>query len=100
VDHLVSRVVLGRGAFDYWESGMDLRFGSDMYQSFLRYQGRMIKALDAMAEKYNFTVIDATRPADAIFRELQEHIGGMKLRHVRNRSGRAAVRQAKPSAPQ
>jgi len=31
VEHLVSRVVLGRGAFDYWESGMDLRFGPDMY---------------------------------------------------------------------
>src|SRR5439155_13219192 len=27
VDQLVSRVVLGRGAFDYCESGMDLRFG-------------------------------------------------------------------------
>src|ERR1043165_2218753 len=30
VEHLVSRVVLGRGAFDYWESGMDLRFGPDI----------------------------------------------------------------------
>ena len=28
VKDLVSRVVLGRGAFDYWESGMDLRFGA------------------------------------------------------------------------
>src|SRR4249919_2872138 len=31
VEHLVQRVVLGRGAFDYWESGMDLRFGPDKY---------------------------------------------------------------------
>ena len=30
VKDLVSRVVLGRGHFDYWESGMDLRFGKDM----------------------------------------------------------------------
>src|SRR5918992_5507927 len=29
VRHLVARVVLGRGAFDYWESGMDMRFGDD-----------------------------------------------------------------------
>lgn len=93
VEHLISRVVLGRGAFDYWESGMDLRFGSDMHQSFVRYQGRMIKALDAMAEKYNFTIVDATRPADVIFRELQQHIGGMKLRRVRNRSVLAAARR-------
>src|SRR6267142_161932 len=59
VQHLVSRVVLGRGAFDYWESGMDLRFGRDMYESFLRYQTRLIKALDTMVEPYEFTIVDA-----------------------------------------
>src|SRR5512140_3022341 len=48
VKDLVSRVVVGRGAFDFWESGMDLRFGPDMYESFLRYQARLIKALDSM----------------------------------------------------
>src|SRR5579864_4161787 len=42
VQDLVSRVVHGRGAFDYWESGMDLRFGADMYESFVRYQARII----------------------------------------------------------
>jgi len=36
VEDLVSRVVLGRGAFDYWESGMDLRFGPDMYESYVK----------------------------------------------------------------
>ena len=35
VKQLVSRVVVGRGAFDYWESGMDMRFGDDMYESFV-----------------------------------------------------------------
>src|SRR5579871_5843797 len=30
VKDLISRVVVGKGAFDYWESGMDLRFGADM----------------------------------------------------------------------
>src|SRR5580765_273075 len=42
VKDLVSRVVLGRGRFDYWESGMDLRFGKDMYNSFVRYQARLV----------------------------------------------------------
>src|SRR6201993_5658647 len=62
VKDLVSRVVLGRGAFDYWESGMDLRFGADMYESFVRYQTRLIKALDSMVGPYDFTVIDAGQP--------------------------------------
>src|SRR5436305_9468440 len=43
VEDLVSRVVLGRGAFDFWESGMDLRFGADMYESCVKYQTRLIK---------------------------------------------------------
>ena len=79
VEHLVSRVVLGRGAFDYWESGMDLRFGSDMYESFVRYQTRLIKALDSMAERYEFTVIDANQPIDRIFRELQRGMSRLRL---------------------
>jgi dTMP kinase len=85
VDHLVSRVVLGRGAFDFWESGMDLRFGPDMYESFVRYQTRLIKALDTMVEPYDFTVIDAGQPIDRIFRELQQHISKLQLARVGRR---------------
>ena len=51
VEHLVSRVVMGRGAFDYWESGMDLRFGPDMYESFVRYQKKLIQALEMLETK-------------------------------------------------
>ena len=83
VEHLVSRVVLGRGAFDYWESGMDLRFGPDMYESFVRYQTRLIKALDTMVERYDFTLIDASQPIDRIFRELQRQIRRLQLLRVR-----------------
>src|SRR3954447_26262506 len=80
----VSRVVLGRGAFDYWESGMDLRFGRDMYESFVRYQTKLIHALDSMVRRYNFTVLDASQPAEAIFVELQRLIATLQLDHVRN----------------
>src|SRR5512132_2502070 len=83
VDQLVSRVVLGRGAFDFWESGMDLRFGADMYESFVKYQTRLIKALDAMVEPYDFTVIDAGQPVAKIFRELQRRISRLQLKRVR-----------------
>src|SRR6185295_13504628 len=72
VKHLVSRVVLGRGAFDYWESGMDMRFGNSMFDSFVRYQTKLIHALDVMAKKYDFVTVDATRAPDIIFRDLQQ----------------------------
>ena len=94
VEHLVSRVVLGRGAFDYWESGMDLRFGEDMYESFVRYQGRLIKALDSMVEPYQFKVIDASQPIPKIFRDLQREISKLRMGRVRGPK-RAA---AKPKA--
>jgi dTMP kinase len=79
VEHLVERVVLGRGAFDYWESGMDLRFGPDMYESFVKYQTRLIKALDSMVHPYNFTVIDAGQPIPNIFRQLQRRISRLQM---------------------
>ena len=82
VKDLVSRVVIGRGAFDYWESGMDYHFGDDMYESFVKYQTRLIRALDRMAKKYNFITLDATRPPDAIFQELQKHISKLRIQKV------------------
>ena len=75
VKDLVSRVVLGRGHFDYWESGMDLRFGKDMYDSFVKYQARLIRVFDSLAAGYDIEMIDATRTADEIFHELQASIG-------------------------
>lgn len=77
VKDLVRRVVVGQGAFDYWESGMDMRFGSDMHESFVKYQTRITRALDHMAGNYDFTIVDASRSPDAIFAELQKRISGL-----------------------
>ena len=82
VKELVSRVVVGRGAFDYWESGMDHRFGDNMFDSFVKYQTQVIRALDGMAKKYDFITVDATKPPEHIFRTLKRHIGKLALRPV------------------
>jgi dTMP kinase len=82
VKDLVSRVVIGRGAFDYWESGMDYHFGEDMYESFVKYQTRLIRALDAMSKRYGFMEIDAKKTPVEIFRELQGHILRLDIRKV------------------
>ena len=92
VQTLVSRVVLGRGAFDYWESGMDLRFGPDMYESFVQYQKRLIKALESMVEPHGFKVVDANQPIDRVFRELQRQIARLMPRRMKRRP---AARKAK-----
>ena len=69
VPDLVPRV-LATGGFDYWESGMDLPLGEDLYDSFVNYQGRIIHELDALAKEYGFHMLDATRDVDDISDEL------------------------------
>ncbi len=90
---LVRRVVMGKGAFDYWESGMDMRFGADMHQSFVRYQTRLVRALDRMAKRYQFTVVDANRPAETVFAELRNHIAGLRPGATQAAPPRSPVRR-------
>ena len=66
---LVPRV-LAEGPFDYWESGMDVPMGEDLYDSFVNYQGRIIRELDGLAREYGFHTLDATRDEDDISDEL------------------------------
>jgi dTMP kinase len=69
VEQLVPRV-LADGPFDYWESGMDLPMGDDLYESFIHYQRRVITELDGLAREYAFQTIDATRAVDTISEDL------------------------------
>jgi dTMP kinase len=73
VPDLVPRVVAA-GGFDYWESGMDLPMGDDLYDSFIHYQKRVIEQLDALAREYDFVTLDATRPADETSEALANHV--------------------------
>jgi dTMP kinase len=73
VDDLVTRV-LQKGGFDYWESGMDLHLGDDMYESFVEYQNRITGQFDKMIEDYGFGVIDASRSVPEVFTVLKDQI--------------------------
>src|SRR5262249_21061202 len=73
VTDLVPRV-LATGGFDYWESGMDLPMGEDLYESFINYQKRGIEELDNLAREDRFTTIDATQPMDEISNLLADHV--------------------------
>jgi dTMP kinase len=73
VDDLVTRV-LQKGGFDYWESGMDLHLGDDMYESFVEYQNRITGQFDKMVEDYGFGVIDASRSVPEVFTVLKDQI--------------------------
>ena len=70
VKDLIPRV-LGAKGFNYWESGMDLRLGDDMYESFVNYQTKLIEKLDDMSKEYSFIEIDATREPQDVFQDIR-----------------------------
>ncbi len=77
VKEILARVVRGQQGFDYWESGMDVPYGEDRYESFVGYQSKLIEVLDSMVARYGFTVIDASAPPDVIFARLRTEIEGL-----------------------
>jgi dTMP kinase len=74
VEDLVPRVLAVGGGFDYWESGLDMPMGEDLYDSFVNYQRRMIRELDALSSENAFTTLDATRKVDDLSDELCDRV--------------------------
>jgi len=70
---LLTPVVFSRG-FDYWESGMDLYPGHDMYDSFCRYQAALLAEFDSLSKEYKFETIDASADADVVCDHLKKRI--------------------------
>lgn len=96
VETLVPRVLGGKG-MDYWESGMHLALGHDLYDSFVHYQRRLIAEYDRLAEEFGFLTVDARAPVDAIQNALRaaitEYLAGMRSGPP---DGRAGPRSGSP----
>jgi dTMP kinase len=73
VKTLIGRVLASRG-MDFWESGMDLRQGDDIYDSFRAYQNKLIKEYSSMSDEFHFRVVDARRSVDHIQDELRKQV--------------------------
>jgi dTMP kinase len=71
---LIRRVLQSRG-MDFWESGMDLKLGDDIYESFRAYQRSLLKEYASMADEYSFRILDARRKVEVIQEELRRQIG-------------------------
>ncbi len=95
VETLVPRVVQDKG-MNYWESGMHLALGTDLFDSFIRYQGHLIEEYRRLAAEFGFITVDARRPIGEVQSELRAHISD----YLRMAAGRPAgsVAQAGPSA--
>jgi dTMP kinase len=76
-EELVQRTFAKNAALDYWESGMDLGFSREMFDSFLRYQAEVQKVFMRLQSTYGFSVVDGNRSIDAVHSELQKKIGAV-----------------------
>ena len=73
LDALIPRVIFSRG-FDYWESGMDVFPGQDMYESFRSYQTALLAEFDRLGAEYHFETVDASAGIKTVFAELQKKV--------------------------
>jgi dTMP kinase len=73
LDQLIPRALAKRG-FDYWESGMDFQEENDIYDSFIRYQSRLLKVYDELAVEHQMEVIDANKSIRESFVALRDGV--------------------------
>jgi dTMP kinase len=71
----LARRVLEAGGMAYWESGMDMKSGDDIYDSFKAYQRQLLKEYTAMAEEFGFRVLDGRKSIQSIQEELRRQVG-------------------------
>ena len=71
---LIRRVLQARG-MEFWESGMDMKLGDDIYESFRAYQRALLREYASMSDEFGFRVLDARRKVDIIQDELRRQIG-------------------------
>jgi dTMP kinase len=69
------RRVLEAGGMEYWESGMDMKAGDDIFDNFRNYQRQLLKEYTAMADEFGFRVLDGRKPVNFIQEDLRRQIG-------------------------
>jgi dTMP kinase len=73
-NELVQRNLAKTATLDYWESGMDLGFSRDLFDSFIEYQTLMQTAFRRLQKTYRFTIVDGNRAVHEVNAELRKKI--------------------------
>ena len=73
LDHLIPRVLVGEG-FDYWESGMDVLRGDDIFENYRVYQTKLLAQFRQIGKEYKFITVDANNSVQEIFSDLRRRL--------------------------
>lgn len=87
IEQLLPRVIFSRG-FDYWESGMDLYPGHDVYESFCSYQAALLAEFDRLCAEYRLEAVDASADVQTVFAHLKTRILGLLEPNQRQKATR------------
>ncbi len=71
IEALIPRVIES-GGMNYWEAGMDMHMGQDLFDSFVNYQSKLIAEYDKLAKEFSFEVIDSRKGVDEIQEKIRE----------------------------
>lgn len=96
IEELIPRVVFSRG-FDYWESGMDVFPGQDMYESFRSYQAALLTEFDRLSAEFNFETVDASGDVGIVFAQLKSKI--QRTLESDSRPAYVSKRRVEPALP-
>jgi dTMP kinase len=73
IQSLIPRVIES-GGMNYWEAGMDLHMGQDLFDSFYNYQSVMISEFDKLSKEFDFESIDARKSVDEIQEKIRDKV--------------------------
>jgi dTMP kinase len=71
---LIERNFQKKATLDYWESGMDIGYSQDIFESFFFYQKRIQNQFLHMQKEYGFQVINGNRSIRSISNDLKKRI--------------------------
>ncbi len=70
----LKRKLASRQKISYYEAGMDLGLADDIVASYERFQARLKREYDSLAETDHFTVIEADRPVEQILSAVRREV--------------------------
>ena len=70
----LKRKLASRSKINYYEAGMDMGLSDDLQESYVRFQSRLRAEYERLAASDRFTVIDSTRPVEAIQSDLRANL--------------------------
>jgi dTMP kinase len=77
-------------AISYWEAGRDMSLSSDLYKSFIRYQGMVKKEFEFLARRHRFIGVDGERSVAEVNGDLRTRIAAhLGIRSTRFRPSAA-----------